>query len=229
MTSMYLSLRVLHALSYDGGDAAGILNEALNPSPSVGATVASPGNAPFVSILSSLARARMVTLDLEGTGDLLSEQEAEDLVGVVKRHWGAHGFCLTRCPDIGRWARAANRQSQPLLLWHQFSPWAGWHLLGHQLHARELDIFRSLCRRRDASGNDLAHDVTIAPQHPRPDASTVSYLARTGHLPPAGPSAFDRGDVERLLVSMAQRRFVLHLGQGRYCVVHPTAPMPGAG
>jgi hypothetical protein len=221
---MYLSLKALFEFSRDGGNAADILNEALDPPTPVGDLAEPLRGDPLASALYSLARARMVTLDLEGTGDLISEQDAEALASVVKHHWGPHGFCLTRCPDIGLWTRAANRQGQPLLLWHQFSPHAGWHVLGPELRARELDIYRALCLVNEASGDDLAHNPAIVSQHPRPDAHTTSHLARTGQMPPDGPSASDVSNVERILRRLVERRYVLELGPRRYCVVHPTPP-----
>jgi hypothetical protein len=221
---MYLSLKALFEFSRDGGNAADILNEALSPPTPVEELAEPLRSDPLASALYSLAAERMVTLDLQDTGSLISDQEAQALAGVVKHHWGRHGFCLTRCLDIGRWTRAANSQGQPLLLWPQFSPHAGWHLLGPELRGRDLDIFRALCLVEEASGDDLTHNPTIVSQHPRPDSHTISHLARTGRMPPDGPSLGDESDVGRILRRLVERRYVLELAPRRYCVVHPTAP-----
>jgi hypothetical protein len=181
--------------------------------------------------LQHLHAADAITLDLHETGDLLTADDAQAFVRVIRKHWQVHGFCLCRADtDPLAWHRAANREGQPLLLWRAFTTRAGYRLLGPPLHGRSTAILRALVHVESASADELAHNPQVVPQtYPFNHPHAVQRMIARGQRLPAhgGPAPVDEGDVRNRVRRMHEQRYIREVAPGRYSVIRPTPPPGG--
>lgn len=231
--SLYLNLKqlLLKQLLDSPIPAADLLDLALTAPEALGSIFPPEGQGALFKTLQRLQARGAITLDLHETGDLLTPEDAQTFVRVIRKHWYAHGFCLCRADKYPlAWHQAANRESQPLLLWLAFTPSAGYQLLGPPLHGTSIAILRALARVPSASADELAHNPEVVPQkypfnHPH---TLAQIIARGQHLPArGGPAPVDESDVKNRVRRMQEQRYIREVAQGRYSLIRPTPPPGG--
>ncbi len=228
---MYLDLKPLllkHSLGRSVS-AATLIDLALTDPEALGSIFPSDGQGALLEALQRLQTSNAITLDLHDTGDLMTRDDAQAFVRVVRKHWRAHGFCLCRADVYPQaWHQAANWEGQPLLLWLGFSPRAGYRLLGPQLHGRSIAILRILARVVSASADELAHYPEVVPQkYPfNHQHDLEQMIVRGQHLPArGGPAPVDESDVKNRVRRMNEQRYIREVAPGRYSLVRPTPPL----
>jgi len=212
---MYLHLYSLLNREVSIGD---LLTAALTSAEEVSRLL--PAVDPALRQLQQVRREGPLFFDLEGTDLYLAQQDIEKIVRAIRVHWHQHGFCIARSSDPRRWMHAAYSYQQPLLYWRGLSVIHGWDLLGFQLRAAELSVFRLLVNRGTITVEQVATDSTIFSQRPEFSDPRVQMDIVMGRAP-FGPTEFHRSEARNILTRMRTRRIVVERG-GFYSIVRPT-------
>ncbi len=215
---MYLHLKP--ALD-KGVSVADLFVAAFESADAVGALF--PGADSADSVLRQWQRVRSagpIFLDLHGADTSISAEDVAKIVCTIRDHWHGHGFCIARCSNPRLWGRAAYEHNQPLLCWRSLSIIHGWDLLGLQLRATDLDVFRHLVQYGETSAEQVARDGSIYSQRPNFADWRVQRDIEMERYHP-GPSAFSRSEAQRILHRMHQIRIVIKR-EGFYQIVRPS-------
>lgn len=213
--TMYLHLQPLLNREASVGD---LLVAALTSAEEV-SKLLSAGD-PVLRQLQQVRQAGRFFLDVWGADMHFAKEDIEKIVRAIRVHWHQHGFCIARSSDQRRWMQAAYSYQQPLLCWRGLSVIHGWDLLGFQLRATELGVFRLLVNRGTITVEQVATDSTIFSQRPEFNDPHVQIDMVMGRVP-LGPIKFNRSEARNILTRMRNRRIVVERG-GFYGIVRPT-------
>jgi hypothetical protein len=179
-----------------------------------------PDVEPVMQRLQQVRQADPILLDLWGVDRYLTVEEIGKIVRAIRNHWHQHGFCIARCNDPYRWVQATYDYRQPLLHWRSLSIFNGWDLIGGQLRATELDVFRLLVDRGTTTVEHVARDARVfSPQIDFNDPQVQRDILM--RRMPRGPIEFNRSEARNILTRMRNRRIVIERG-GFYGIVRPT-------
>ena len=212
---MYLQLQPLLNREASASD---LLVAALTSSEEV-SKLLPPGD-PVLQQLQQFRQAGPLFLDLWGADMHFTQEDIEKIMRAIRVHWHQHGFCIARGSDPHRWMQAAIDYQQPLLHWRSLSIIHGWDLIGLQLHATELGVFRLLVSQGATTVEQVATNPTIFSQQPNFGSPSVQMDIAMGRVP-CGPIEFNRALARNILTRMRNRRIVIERG-GFYGIVRPT-------
>ncbi len=179
-----------------------------------------PVGDPILQQLQQLQQAGPLFLDLWGADRHFAKEDIEKIVRAMRVHWHQHGFCIARGSDPHRWTQAAYDYQQPLLHWRSLSIIHGWDLIGLQLRATELGVFRLLVSQGATTVEQVATNPTLFSQQPNFGSPSVQMDIAMGRVP-RGPIEFNRSEARNILTRMRNRRIVIERG-GFYGIVRPT-------
>jgi|SRR5579883_1858395 hypothetical protein len=212
---MYLHLQPLLHREVSVGD---LLSAALMSAEEVSRML--PSSDPVLQQLQRVRQAGPLFLDISGADMHFTKEDIEKIVRAVRNHWHQHGFCIARSSDPHRWVQAVSDYQQPLLHWRSLSIIHGWDLIGLQLRATELSVFRLLVSHGATTVEQVATNPSIFSQQPDFGSPSVQMDIAMGRVP-RGPIERNRSEARNILMRMRNRRIVVERG-GFYGIVRPT-------
>lgn len=102
-----------------------------------------------------------INLDVSMTERLVNDQDINRAINIIKQNWQSHPTCLENCDDSFRWARAAQKQKQPLFLWYSDSEY---EIIGESPRRDALKIVDFLAKTSiPVAIEELSYQLKINP------------------------------------------------------------------